>query len=203
MSRPIKNIVGERYGRLVVIGPWERRGRMTYWNCQCDCGVVKFVNSTSLGRCAESCGCWQRESKIGRSVTHGRWGTMEYRVWAGIKQRCNNPNYHKYPTYGGRGIVMCDRWLLFENFYSDMGPSPSPRHTIERLDNDGPYSPENCVWATRKRNQRNRRNTIYVTHNGKRTTLSDLADELGVKYMTLYMRHRKGQSLVSGITRNM
>jgi hypothetical protein len=122
--------------------------------------------------------------------------TPEHRVWCRMRQRCHSPSSSDYSRYGGRGIVVCQKWRAsFAAFLSDMGPRPSPLHTIERLDNDGPYSPQNCVWATRRAQTRNRSCTIRVTHDGVTRSLSEWAEVLGLSYWTLESRHRRGYSV--------
>lgn len=121
--------------------------------------------------------------------THGLSETKEWRTWKGLKERCLRKEHKNYFQYGGRGIYVCDRWLKsFENFYSDMGARPSPRHTIDRIDNDGPYSPENCRWATRQEQVDNQEKTKWVEYNGERKTISEWAKRLGMNRHTLWQR---------------
>lgn len=104
----------------------------------------------------------------------------EYNVWAMMRQRCMNPNAANYLNYGGRGITVDPRWDRFKNFWEDMGPAPSKRHTLDRLDNDGPYSPENCVWSDREKQQNNRRNNVFIEAFGERKTLAQWARSTGL-----------------------
>lgn len=104
----------------------------------------------------------------------------EYNVWAMMRQRCLNPNAANYVNYGGRGITVDPRWDRFKNFWEDMGPAPSKRHTLDRLDNDGPYSPENCVWSDREKQQNNRRNNVFIEAFGERKTLAQWARSTGL-----------------------
>ncbi len=118
---------------------------------------------------------------------------IEYKVWDGMRQRCNNPNSPDYPRYGGRGITICERWSAsFSNFVADMGPRLSRAFQIERRDNDLGYSPENCRWATRKEQQRNRRNTRFIEFNGERLSVPEWSERTGIERHTLYLRIRRG-----------
>lgn len=127
------------------------------WKCQCDCGSVSNVKSANLrsGQ-SKSCGCLRKENGIKANTKHGMSNSPEIHIWHKMIKRCTNPKDPAYKNYGGRGITVCDRWLgSFEAFYEDMGPRPHKDLTIERVDNDKGYCPENCKWETRKENNRN------------------------------------------------
>ena len=120
------------------------------------------------------------------NATHGCTGTPTYRAWQDMIQRCYNPRRTRYPMYGGRGITVCQRWReSFEAFLKDMGTSPSPRHSIDRIDNNGNYEPGNLRWATAKEQSRNQRRNRVLTYQGETLCIAEWAERLGVAYATL------------------
>ena len=178
-SKPIDRI-GEKHGLLTIIGiRKEKEGAIAV--CKCECGNIceKPVSSLVSRRYIHSCGCHRGEwCRI-----HGMSQTREHRIWRKIIERCYNKNCKAYKNYGGRGILMSDEWHnSFLVFFNDMGASPGPEYSIDRIDNEKGYCKENCRWATKKQQARNQRDTIYVEYNGAKKPIGDWADELGVSY---------------------
>jgi hypothetical protein len=157
------DITGQRFGKLIAIqkaGSYKSPSRKhVLWECKCDCGgeVITRLNALRTGT-VNSCGCLRGK----KSFKHGLIGTSEYTCWSRMKDRCFNPKSLDYPNYGGRGITVCDEWKKsFTKFFEHMGKKPSVRHSIDRINCDGNYEPENCRWATPLEQSRNRRNTKY------------------------------------------
>ena len=191
MAARIIDLRGRKFGRLTVVSYSGKRGTAHCWYCSCECGescVVRGGNLTSGG--ATSCGCYQRELASKRFSTHKMSKSVEYSTWSSMIGRCTNPRSKSYPYYGGRGISVCVRWTGpggFENFLADMGTRPEG-HTLDRIDNNGHYCPENCRWATEPEQVRNRSNAVFVTHNDNTMTIAEWSRVIGIPYATLHNR---------------
>lgn len=175
------DLAGQRFGLLVVVEEvgLAKEGAI-FWRCRCDCGGEITTRGTQLRRGrARSCGCSR--------ISHGLGGTRIYDIWFQMKRRCEDPSSRDYVHYGARGIRVCERWQDVRIFMADMGV-PAEGETLERRDVDGPYSPENCCWVTQKEQTRNARSNIQITFNGRTQCLGAWAEELGIKYRTLYNR---------------
>lgn len=186
--------MGKVFGRLTVTGSIG-----SLWKCSCTCGGSKLLLTGYLTRGdTRSCGCLHREllSRDNHQKTHGAKYTTEYKIWDGMKQRCNNPRDKAYPAYGGRGIYICDRWLKsFENFLSDVGYRPNVNFTLDRVNNDGPYSPDNCRWATWDQQNNNQRTNRIIEFGGKSQNMSQWAREWGINYKTFKWYIHVGKSM--------
>lgn len=192
------NITGKKFNRLLVIKMTKVDKQYTpYWLCRCDCGKEKEVRGDLLknGK-TKSCGCLHSEQSRIRQramcLKHGKAGTKIYRAWKGILVRCNKKNTTSYKNYGGRGII-CE-WQSFDDFFRDMGDVPEG-YTIDRIDNNGNYSKENCRWATKTEQANNRRTAHLVIYEGKTKNLKTWAKELNIPNKTLHWRLKHGWSV--------
>lgn len=185
------DLLGRRFGRWTVIADGEAQYS---WLCRCDCGNEKTVSAAHLTRGASSsCGCLRAErlSRISRRHGHAAAKSPEWRSWHCMRSRCEQPGDASFQNYGARGIKVCSRWRTFESFLADMGPKPTPAHTIERLDSTRDYEPGNCRWATPKEQARNRNTNVWIEHGGERLILADWARRLGMTRTALGNRLRK------------
>lgn len=187
-------MVGRKFGKWAVLKEVPKRLNKRAFLCQCVCGSEHVVMGDNL-RAGGSTQCRSCSSKIkGKKYgTHRRTGTPLYHVWRSVKLRCRTPSFTGFKNYGGRGIDVCDRWFeSFESFLEDMGEPPTPKHQLDRIDNDGNYEPENCRWVLPAVQQNNRRNNRILEHNGQRKTLTQWAVCLGVGVSTLHWRWSAG-----------
>jgi hypothetical protein len=182
----IHDLMGKRFGKLTVI---ERRNEHRAWLCRCDCGHEKIVSTNHLlSGSVISCGCLWNQTGLNLTTLYH----SEHLSWLGMRSRCFNPKNPAYRHYGGRGITICERWLSFTNFLSDMQQKPTPQHTIERRNNNGPYAPDNCYWATRKVQSLNRRVNHLLTLHNKTQCISEWAEELGINQGVIRNRLKRG-----------
>ncbi len=197
----VKDITGNRYGRLMVVGRAEKNGTngQTRWICLCDCGNRTIVHKSNLtSGDTRSCGCLAKETARKQETKHGKSRTRLYRIWIGMKDRCGNPNN---PHYGGRGITVCDEWQSdFEAFYRwAISNGYKNDLTIDRIDNDGNYEPSNCRWVTGKQNSNNKSNNKKYEYEGQEYTIPELSRMTGINASTIRSRLKAGWSIARAI----
>lgn len=204
----LTNKIFESYTVLEYMGKFGKNSYRSYWKCECVCGAIKKVCGCNLvSGHSTSCGCARKRILSALRTVHGhtkrqhgqRTSSKEYRAWAALRKRCSNKKVRNYKDYGGRGIYVCERWDKFENFLKDMGNCPC-NHSIDRKDNDGPYSPENCRWADIKTQARNKRVVKKITFQNKTLPIPEWADLLGMNSETLHCRLRNGWSIERALT---
>src|SRR3990167_54759 len=195
------DMVGFITGKLTVLASAGKRGKNLMCRCRCECGrmVDRQVGSLRSGR-SHSCGC-DRPPPVWK---HGRYLSRIYRIWISMRQRCLNPRSGSFPRYGGRSITVCPRWDSFITFAEDMGEPPEPRSTIDRIDNDKPYCPGNCRWASYREQMQNVTKNVRITANGKTLSLSEWSRQTGIPKSTLSGRLQaglQGEAVLSPISR--
>lgn len=186
------DITGKSFGKLTVIGPHHKNSRGEWtWLCKCECGKETVSTGYRLrsGR-TKSCGCIQAENrKNGFHSTHRMTNTKIYTIWCNMKARCGNKNNISYPYYGGRGISVCEEWLSFDGFYAwAVGAGYVDGLSIDRIDVNGNYCPQNCRWVEPKKQWLNRSDSHAITAFGKTQTIKEWAEESGIKYDTIERR---------------
>lgn len=196
---PFQDLVGRTFGRLTVTRLLEKTRKGARWLCLCQCGATHSVYAGHLHNgSTQSCGCLRREVTSARYRKHGEGlagrRTPEYQAWAGMLDRCR-PGGVYYPR-----IPVCDQWQDYSTFLADMGRRPSPKHSIDRIDNDKGYEPGNCRWATIDVQSRNKRNNIFLEHNGERLCVKDWSRRLGVAREAIMYRLRRGWSVEQVLT---
>lgn len=191
------DLTGKKFGRLTVVNESSKIGQRIMWLCKCDCGNMKVVSANCLqsGR-TKSCGCLSDENRrMPKKITHGMSRSRLYKEYMAMRGRCK-PNYHNHNVYYGKGVCVCDEWLqpggferfrewAFENGYND-------NLSLDRIDNDGSYSPDNCRWITMKEQQNNRSDNVFLEYNGEIKTMKQWSECLGMKYSLLKSRHYRG-----------
>ena len=192
------DLTGTRFGKLTVVAEHpERKGHAIMWVCKCDCGNTKLINGNNLrqGK-STTCGCSTR--------SHGMRFTRLWSIWDGMMKRCCNPRHKWFKRYGGRGITICDEWMQNHGEFFSWALSNGYKDglTIDRIDVDKGYCPENCRWVDMKTQLNNRSNNCVVEINGESRTLAEWADITGIGYQTLYRRYRRGEQgvhLIRGV----
>lgn len=193
----VKNIIGRTFGRLTVssyLGPASPTSRNSKWSCACSCGntFVAYGHHLRSGA-TKSCGCLEKELRAQVHITHGMTYSREYASWCAAKNRCFNPSAEGFKYYGGRGITMAPCWAdSFQQFLKDMGPRPKGT-SLNRINNDGNYEPDNAEWSTAIEQARNTRKNATYSNGQETITLSEWAERTGIPYSTLRSRHRKGK----------
>lgn len=197
-------IEGLIFNRLTVVKATVRKtGNKTIYECTCTCGNIVFTDKYKLqSGHTKSCGCFKLDNLSVIKFKHGKSKTPEYKAWSGMKERCNNATYKGYRYYGGRGIKVCDRWSeSFENFFLDMKNKPSSKHSLDRIDVNGNYSPDNCRWATTSQQSANRRDTTKYLFNDHMMALSHIAKIVNIPQTTMQRLVRgKGMTVDEAIS---
>ena len=182
--------VGSRFGRLTTIGPTFVDGKVRKVPCRCTCGVEKVLRVDHLkDGSTSSCGCLCAESSRARAMKHGEWTTKLWGHWSAMRRRCNTESTGNYYLYGGRGITVCEEWKDYLAFRAwALANGYADDLSLDRVDVNGDYCPDNCRWVDRKRQARNRRNTIFVEYEGARVPLADLSERFGIDPDLVYAR---------------
>lgn len=198
-----ENLAGQRFGRLIAVEHIDNKSRSPLWRCKCDCGEYVNVRAANLKNNTYSCGCLKKELNLNgfgnRKNASIELGVIHkhplYAIWQGIISRCYKKYNNRYKYYGARGIKVCDRWQGnggFEHFVNDMGERPSSKHTIDRINPNGDYCPENCRWATYREQNSNRSISILLKYKDSQISISQLCDIIELPYWMVYSKVKVG-----------
>lgn len=200
-GRPRIEMSGVKFNGIEVLrADNTSKSKTTKWICRCHCGAEFSARGSNIrSHKVKSCGC------IMPNITHGHSKrgklTPEYKSWAKMISRCTNPKNNRYGRYGGRGIKVCARWIgSFSKFIADMGPKPSPSHSIDRINNNGDYTPSNCRWATAKEQAANKSNSRLLTIDGETKTLAEFSRKFNLLPDTISARLARGESVRAALT---
>ena len=194
MHHRARDLSGQKLGYLTVLSYRGSDGKKSLWELQCVCGARKLMQGAEISKqqkrgIVASCGCKRRETIGARRRVHGMSRHKAFAVWRSMLDRCRLPSHQAWQHYGGRGVSVCERWQCsFSTFWADMGPTYQEGLTLERVDNMSGYSPENCRWASRKRQARNRRSNSLVDTPWGLITVAEAAERSGIGRSTLYYR---------------
>lgn len=194
MPKPLQIKSGQKFGRLIIKKELKSKNGRNFL-CKCECGNEKIAKLTDLRRGhVKSCGCLQYESQTSSNISHGQSKTRLYGIWNGMKQRCFNKNSKNYEHYGNRGITVCEEWKnSFEHFKQwSLNNGYNENLSLERINNNQGYYPENCKWATVKQQGSNRRTNININRNGVTKTLKEWCEIEKVPYLKTYKRLKRG-----------
>lgn len=196
-----QDLSGQKFGKLTAISRAKSKGKRTMWNCVCECGNKKVIEAYSLkSGNTQSCGCIEKLKP--NAQKHGMHGTRLYNIWSGMKSRCYCKTSSRYKYYGERGIKVCDEWLHdFQAFYDwAMANGYDDTLTIDRIDVNGNYEPDNCRWSTEQEQCNNRTTNRMIGYKGETYTLSQLSELCGVPYFTLRSRLDSGWSVEKALS---
>lgn len=196
--------IGDKFGQLTILNnDIEVTKRKYYVLCKCDCGKEKIINKYELGKGIISCGCKSKEFLIKMNTKHNLCNHRLHSIWTNMKQRCNNPKAINYKNYGGRGIKICKEWnefIVFYNWATNNGYEEIL--TLDRINVEGDYDPDNCTWSNNKTQSRNRRNNKELTINGETKLLCEWAEISGISAQTIKYRYKKGMRTENILNKN-
>ncbi len=190
MKTTVIDLTGKRFGYWTVLKRVENDpNNHAKFLCKCDCGTEKILRGMFLRRGASiSCGCYRKNARTTHGMTPKGARPQVYNAWAAALQRCYNPSVRNFGRYGGRGITVCERWHKFDNFLADMGEPPSPKHSLDRINNNGHYEPSNCRWATIETQANNTRTNVFLTFNNETHTIIEWSKKLNINHVALSWR---------------